>query len=135
MKTGTKIKGFMLAAIIVAGWLYLFDPTNDAPKNRNSDEAQVILKVWWQPVRRIEPVKIMYRLGGATQYNGELNESPWFETFFTPRGTKVTLIAIQSLNFDPGTLHCTVTAGGISTTDDAMLRDNDVNSCIVMGVA
>lgn len=129
MKTATKIKGFMFAALVAATWIYLFDPTAKHPR-QDEDRVQVTLKVWWVPERRMEPVKIYYRLNGAEAYNAELNESPWFESFFTARGTVVTVIGIQTMSFDPANLHCSAEAHGVAQVHMGALAQGNKISCI-----
>jgi hypothetical protein len=108
-KIRNSVVGFGLLAVVLAGWLYLFNPTGAEDRG---DKALVILKVWWEPVRRTAPLDIAYTLNGRPRYHGKPNESPWHEQLHVDRGTIVALGAMQSLNFDPSSLHCSATANG-----------------------
>lgn len=121
----------MLSFAIAAG-LYFFNPTG---QERGGDKTEVTLKVWWEPVRRMESVDIAYTLSGHPGYHGQLNESPWVEHFYVNRGTIVALGAMQSLNHDPSSLHCSATAHGSTVSDQGKLTPQDKNICAVMIVA
>lgn len=121
----------MLSFAIAAG-LYFFNPTG---AERGSDQELVILKVWWEPMRRMEHVDIAYTFNAAPKYHGKLNESPWVESVYATRGTVVALGAMQSLNFDPSSLHCSATANGKTVSDKGKLTPQDKIICAVMIVA
>lgn len=121
----------MLSFAIAAG-LYFFNPTG---AERDPNQELVILKVWWEPIRRMQHVNIAYTLNGHPGYHGELNESPWVEQFYTSRGTIVALGAMQSLDFDPSSLHCSATANGKTVSDNGKLTPQDKIICAVMIVA
>lgn len=131
----TKIKngviGITVLMVAAAAWLYFFNPTGA----ERGDKGLVILKVWWEPVRRMEHVEIAYTLNGDPGYHGQLNESPWLEQFYSPRGTIVALGAMQSLNFDPSSLHCSASTNGRTVSDVSKLSPDDKNICAVMIVA
>lgn len=127
--------GFIGITVLMVGaavWLYFLNPTG---KERDPNQELVILKVWWEPMRRMQHVDIAYTLNGHPGYHGELNESPWLEQFYSPHGTIVALGAMQSLNFDPSSLHCSATANGQTVSDKGKLTPQDKIICSVMIVA
>lgn len=123
--------GIVVVSMALAAWLYLFNPTGS---EKQEGKSLVILKVWWEPVRRMQHVDIAYALNGNPAYHGELNESPWHEQFYSPRGTIVALGAIQSLNFDPSSLHCSITINGGKFSSNAKLTPEDKNICAITTV-
>lgn len=131
-KIRNSIVGFGVLAVVLAGWLYLFNPTGAEDRG---GKTLVILKVWWEPVRRMAPLDIAYTLNGSPHYHGELNESPWLEQFYVNRGTIVALGAMQSLNFDPSSLHCSATVNGATVSGQGKLTPKDKNICAVMVTA
>ncbi len=132
VKIRNSVVGFGLLAVVLAGWLYLFNPTGS---ENSGDRTLVILKAWWEPVRRTAHVDIAYTLNGRPKYHGELNESPWHEQLYVDRGTIVALGAMQSLNFDPSSLHCSATANGPTVTGQGKLTPEDKIICAVMVTA
>lgn len=131
-----KIKNGVITIVMlsfaIAAALYFFNPTG---AERDPNQELVILKVWWEPIRRMQHVNIAYTLNGHPGYHGELNESPWVEQFYTSRGTIVALGAMQSLDFDPSSLHCSASTNGRTVSDVSKLSPDDKNICAVMIVA
>lgn|SRR5688572_3161851 len=132
IKIRNGVVGVVVLAVVLAGWLYLFNPTGAEDRG---DKTLVILKVWWEPVRRTAHVDIAYTLNGSPHYHGELNESPWLEQLYVNRGTIVALGAMQSLNFDPSSLHCSAMANGTIVSGKGKLTPEDKNICAVMVTA
>lgn len=130
-KIKNGVIGIVMLSFVIASGLYFFNPTGA----ERGDQGLVVLKVWWEPERRMEHVDIAYTLNGHPAYHGELNESPWVEQFYSPHGTIVALGGMQSLNFDPSSLHCSATANGKTVSDKGKLTPQDKIICAVMIVA
>lgn len=132
----TKIRnGFIGITVLMVGaavWLYFLNPTG---KERDPNQELVILKVWWEPMRRMEHVDIAYTFDAIPKHHSELNESPWVEQVYATRGTVVALGAMQSLNFDPSSLHCSATANAQTVSGKGKLVPQDKIICAVTIVA
>lgn len=122
--------GFVVLAVALAAGFYLFDPT----KTGKNNDADLLLKVSWLPVQRMEPVDIVYGAGGKPVYHGKFNESPWAEQRFAPTGTIVTLMAVQQgLG---GRLECTIISRGQTYgPNPAQPSPNGTSTCFVQVTA
>ena len=126
----TKIKngamGIVVLMVVAATWIYLFDPTKT-----NSNEVPVTLTVVFDPSPRRLPVGIAMFVNTSKLPSETVRESPFTETMVLPRGTLLTLAAIQG---EPGALSCTIVAGG-HTTGPMHAQPVDGGACKVMATA
>lgn len=95
----TKIKvgfwGFVIAAMVIGTWAYLFDPT----KSEGRNESPMSLKVVFSGSLRAfeDPVSILVMNNNSAAGPPQLShESPWVEPHLAATGTIVTLIATHT---------------------------------------
>lgn len=91
----TKIKigaaGIVVTALVLATWVYLFDPT----AARNRDEVQLTLVVIFAPAHRGVPLDVVAGINGNPTLAEKASASPWITPFMAPRGALVSLMAVQ----------------------------------------
>lgn len=123
--------GITLTLVVLAAWVYLFDPTRGRSE---SDDSVVTLLVTFEPPQRKSPIVILVRRDGRLLFQDTTRDSPWQEPVTTYPGSQIQLMAIQPVTGP--VLQCSITVRKHTTGPvNAVPGDNGSSNCMTMAMA